>query len=159
MLWPKKNSYKEFDNEKKFLRLENSPPPMTILMVCPLTWWTSQWKAPLVVYHLQKNSWKPGWKGSGTWLFGSFHLRISESNGMSGKVFQTCSLGRNVPSGNLCSISSKLSLIPISGLRVCFSVNGTDLCKLWTRFRGQNLHWVMNFAYHLPNREPTCFPM
>ena len=27
MLWPKKNSYKEFDSEKKFLRLENSPPP------------------------------------------------------------------------------------------------------------------------------------
>ena len=27
MLWPKKNSYKEFDNEKKFLRHENSPPP------------------------------------------------------------------------------------------------------------------------------------
>ena len=24
---PEKNSYKEFDNEKKFLRLENSPPP------------------------------------------------------------------------------------------------------------------------------------
>ena len=24
MLWPKTNSYKEFDNEKKFLRLENS---------------------------------------------------------------------------------------------------------------------------------------
>ena len=27
MLWLKKNSYKEFDNEKRFLRLENSPPP------------------------------------------------------------------------------------------------------------------------------------
>ena len=27
MLWPKKKSYKEFDNEKKFLRLENSSPP------------------------------------------------------------------------------------------------------------------------------------
>ena len=27
MLWPKINSYKEFDNEKKFLRLENSSPP------------------------------------------------------------------------------------------------------------------------------------
>ena len=27
MLWPKKNSYKESDNEKKFLRLENSPSP------------------------------------------------------------------------------------------------------------------------------------
>ena len=27
MLWPKKNSYMEFDNEKIFLWLENSPPP------------------------------------------------------------------------------------------------------------------------------------
>ena len=27
MLWAKKNSYKEFENEKKFLRFENSPPP------------------------------------------------------------------------------------------------------------------------------------
>ena len=27
MLTPKKNSYKEFDNEKNFLWLENSPPP------------------------------------------------------------------------------------------------------------------------------------
>ena len=30
MLWPKKDSYKVFDNEKKFLRLENSPPPPPI---------------------------------------------------------------------------------------------------------------------------------
>ena len=38
MLWPKKNSYKEFDNEKKFLRLKNSPPPpITFLMVRPLS--------------------------------------------------------------------------------------------------------------------------
>ena len=36
MLWAKKNSYKEFENEKKFLRLENSPPPpITFLMVRP----------------------------------------------------------------------------------------------------------------------------
>ena len=27
MLRPKKNSYKEFDNEKKFLQLKNSPTP------------------------------------------------------------------------------------------------------------------------------------
>ena len=27
MQGPEKNSYKEFGNEKKFLRLENSPPP------------------------------------------------------------------------------------------------------------------------------------
>ena len=36
---PEKNSYKEFDNEKKFLRTENSPPlppPITFLMVRPL---------------------------------------------------------------------------------------------------------------------------
>ena len=36
MQWPKKNSYKEFDNEKKFLQPENSPPPITFLMVRPL---------------------------------------------------------------------------------------------------------------------------
>ena len=40
MLWPKKNSYKKFDNEKKFLRLKNSllppPPTITFLMVPPL---------------------------------------------------------------------------------------------------------------------------
>ena len=39
MLSPKKNSYKELDNEKKFLRIENSPPPhppITLLMVRPL---------------------------------------------------------------------------------------------------------------------------
>ena len=43
MLWPKKNSYKEFDNEKIFLRLENSPlplqtapPTITFLMIRPL---------------------------------------------------------------------------------------------------------------------------
>ena len=38
MLWPKKNSYKEFDNEKESLRLENSPtppPPITFPMVRP----------------------------------------------------------------------------------------------------------------------------
>ena len=33
----KKKSYKEFDNEKKLLQLENSPPPspITFLMVRP----------------------------------------------------------------------------------------------------------------------------
>ena len=36
MLRPKKNSYKEFDDEKKFPRLENSPPPpITFVMVRP----------------------------------------------------------------------------------------------------------------------------
>ena len=38
MLRPNINPYKEFGNEKKFLRLENSlspPPPITFLMVLP----------------------------------------------------------------------------------------------------------------------------
>ena len=36
MLRPKKNSCKEFDDEKKFLRLENClPTPITFLMVRP----------------------------------------------------------------------------------------------------------------------------
>ena len=38
MLTPKKYSYTEFNNEKKFLRLENSlppTPPVTFLMVRP----------------------------------------------------------------------------------------------------------------------------
>ena len=37
MLWPKKHSYNEFDNEKKFLRLKNlpPPPPITFVMVRP----------------------------------------------------------------------------------------------------------------------------
>ena len=37
MLWPKKNSYKEFDTQRKFLGLENSLPHITFLMVRPLT--------------------------------------------------------------------------------------------------------------------------
>ena len=36
MLWPKINSYKEFDDEKKFLRLENSPPPYNFSNVSSL---------------------------------------------------------------------------------------------------------------------------
>ena len=36
MLRPKKNSHKEFDNEKKLLRLKNSPPPPPPPMVRPL---------------------------------------------------------------------------------------------------------------------------
>ena len=39
----------------------------------------------------------------------------------------SCFSGRNVPNGNLCSISSKPSSIPVLGLRGRFSVNGTDL--------------------------------
>ena len=43
MLWRKKNSYKEFDNEKKF---PFPPPPITFLMVRPLERWTYNPEAP-----------------------------------------------------------------------------------------------------------------
>ena len=33
-----KNSYKEFDNEKKYLRLENSPPPHNFSNGSSLSW-------------------------------------------------------------------------------------------------------------------------
>ena len=40
MLWPKKNSYKEFDNEKNSCGLKISLPPITFLMVSPFpTFW------------------------------------------------------------------------------------------------------------------------
>ena len=38
-----------------------------------------------------------------------------------------CFSAWNNPNGNSCSISSKPSLIPVSGLRGRFPVNGTDL--------------------------------
>ena len=43
MLWPKRNSYEEFDNVKKFLRLENPPPPNNLSNGPSL----SQWKITL----------------------------------------------------------------------------------------------------------------
>ena len=36
MLWPKKNSYKEFDNEKNSCGSKIPLPPITFLMVRPL---------------------------------------------------------------------------------------------------------------------------
>ena len=38
MQGPEKNSYKEFDNEKKFLQLENSPPPYNFSNGPSLNW-------------------------------------------------------------------------------------------------------------------------
>ena len=42
---------------------------------------------------------------------------------------ESCFSGWNVPNRNSCSISSKPSLIPVSGLRGRFPVNVTDLYK------------------------------
>ena len=70
MLWPKKNSYKEFDNEKKFLRLKNSPPPppITFLMVrpndllsldIPLLTWDEPWREHGFEYDSFENQKEP----------------------------------------------------------------------------------------------------
>ena len=82
MLWPKKNSYKEFDKEKKFLRIENSQfsnGPSLNLMDLSM-------EGALGCLPFTKSSRKCGCSESRTRLFGSFQLRISESNGTSGKV-------------------------------------------------------------------------
>ena len=43
--------------------------------------------------------------------------------------------------------------LSISGFLVCFSVNGTDLCKWWTRFRGQLYKsWILLTIYQTANR-------
>ena len=42
---------------------------------------------------------------------------------------KTCFCGRNAPNGNSFAISSKPSLIQVSGLCGRFSENGTDLFK------------------------------
>ena len=47
MLWPKK-IIQGIDNEKKFLRLENSPPPITFLMVRPLVEVSYYWACDYV---------------------------------------------------------------------------------------------------------------
>ena len=55
-------------------------------------------------------------RSSGTFPVATEHLKR-----------KSCFSGRNVPNENSISISSKLSLIPASGLRGSFPVNGTDL--------------------------------
>ena len=85
-------------------------------------------EATEVVYHLQQFSGKTGWRVNGTRRFGSSQRKISGSNGTSEKVVlffrMECSKRKYS-----CSISSKLSLIPVSGLRGRFPVNVTDAYK------------------------------
>ena len=86
MLWPKKKSYKEFDNEKKFLRIENPPHLQNFSNGTSINLMDLSMEGALGCLPFTKSSRKCGCRGSGTRLFGSFQLRISESNGTSGKV-------------------------------------------------------------------------
>ena len=104
----------------------------------------------MVVYHLQKDSGKFSWKFkkvNGTRLFGSFQRKISGNNGTSEKVvlfFPT-----EYSKQKFVFHSSKPSLIPVSGLRGRFPINGTDSHNVVNANPGRNLP-VLNFAYHLP---------
>ena len=108
----------------------------------------------LVVYHLQIVAGKSGGKENVSLVIGSFQRYISGSNGTSEKVVRFS--GRNIPSGNSCSISSKPSLIPGSGLRGRFF--GNLICT--NAIPGRHLP-VLNFPYHelYPNCESTGLPM
>ena len=67
-------------------------------------------------------------KVNGTRLFGSSQRKISGSNRTPEKVVLFFRM-KYYKQRNSCSISSRPSLIPVSGLRGRFSVNGIDLCK------------------------------
>ena len=79
-------------------------------------------------------------------LFGSFQQKISRSKGTSEKV--VVALGRNY----ICKIAS---LIPVLGLRGCFSVKGTDLYKWQTRFLSK--FTGPEFGYQLPKQQSDRF--
>ena len=131
MLWPKKNSYKEFDKEKKFLRIENSlpPPPHHLHNFSngpSLNLKDLSMEGAVGCLPFTKSSRKCGCSESRTRLFGSFQLRISESNGTSGKVVL---FSRSQCSKRKFVFHFIKNYLSISGFLVCFSVNGTDLCK------------------------------
>ena len=101
----------------------------------------------MVVNHLLKDSGKFSWKVNGTRLFGSFQRKISGRNRTSEKVvlfFPTEYFKQK-----FVFHSSKPSLIPVSGLRSRFPINGTDSYNVVNAIPGRNLP-VLNFAYHLP---------
>ena len=62
MQGPEKNSYKEFDNKKKFLQLENSPPPHNFSNGPSLTILSLD-------EHLYKTNNRHFWNCQRTWLF------------------------------------------------------------------------------------------
>ena len=93
----------------------------------------------LVVYHLQEDSEKYGWKVNGTLLFGSFQCKVSESSGTPEQgsplffpngMFQT---EIRVP------FSSKPSLILVSGLRGHFFAEWNWFVQIANAIPGLNL--------------------
>ena len=88
----------------------------------------------------------------------SFQWKISGSNGTSKKVVlffrSECSKRKFV----FHFFNSKPSLIPVSGLRSRFPVNGTDSYKWQTRFPNEIYQSWISLSI-CPNCEPTGLPM
>ena len=100
-----------------------------------------------VAYHLQKVSGKSDWKVNRTRLFGSFRRKISGSNGTPEKVvlfFRTESFTEIL----VPFLESHL-WYQFQAFGAVFSVNGTNLCKMWMRFRDEIYQIAyLNFASH-----------
>ena len=111
----------------------------------------------LVVYHWRDVFAKSGWKVNGKWLF----WVIPVENFREQRKISKWSLfffGRDVPNANSCSISSEPTLIPVSGFRGSFSVNGTDFLQMVNAIPGGKYQsWILITIY--PNCEPISLPM
>ena len=116
--------------------LASAIPEVTAQALLEQTWTGSLKQLPIiffnnlqtvVVYHLQKSSRKSSWKEhvNETRPFGLFQWKFPGATEHLNRQF--CFLGCNVPNRNLSSISSKPSMIPVSGFSGRFMVNGTDL--------------------------------
>ena len=99
------------------------PSPVTVVQHCRSE--TSDGKEPSVLKQSVKNL-----------LSGRFSGKFPGATELLKRQFYFS--GRNVPNGNSCSISSKPSLIPVSGLRSRFPVNGTDSYKWQTRYPNES---------------------
>ena len=98
---------------------------------------------------------------SSFWKFSKmlFHLLLEIAINSNRKFWlngkRPCFPGRNVPNGISCSITA--SLIPFSGLRGRFAVDGTDFYNLYDS--GMKLTSPEFFLSICPNRELTRFPI
>lgn len=126
-----------------------------------------------VFHHVQNVSGKSVCKIKRTRLFRSFEWKISGNTGMAEKLvlffrsefskqkFRLFTTYKKFPENTVRKLVehdfsvrfsriSKPSLRQVSSFRSRFSVNGTDLCKWYTRFGDAEIYPVLNFAYHLP---------
>ena len=101
----------------------------------------------LVVYHLQKDFGKSGWKVNGTWLFWSFQRKIPGSKGTSEKV--VLFLRTEYSKQKFALYFSKVIFDTSFRPSRSFSGKWNWFVQMVNAILGRNLT-VLNFAYHLP---------